>query len=124
MLPAIRASRARSSASVAASRALADALQEALLLADQMCVLHHGTTLQTGTPQDVMTHPQSVEIARLVSLKNICKATVRAHDVAHVAEVAHGVTVAERDLVGAGAVGIGALCRNDASGQPGHEEGG
>ena len=33
-------------------------LQEALLLADQMCVLHHGTTLQTGTPQEVMTHPQ------------------------------------------------------------------
>jgi len=58
------------------------ALQEALLLADQMCVLHHGTTLQTGTPQDVMTHPQSVEVARLVSLKNICKATVRAHDAA------------------------------------------
>jgi molybdate transport system ATP-binding protein len=55
-------------------------LQEGLLLADQMCVLHHGTTLQTGTPQDVMTHPQSVEVARLVSLKNICKATVRAHD--------------------------------------------
>ena len=57
-------------------------LQEGLLLADQMCVLHHGTTLQTGTPQDVMTHPQSVEVARLVSLKNICKATVRAHDAA------------------------------------------
>jgi len=56
------------------------ALQEALLLADQMCVLHHGTTLQTGTPQDVMTRPQSTEVARLVSLKNICKATVRAHD--------------------------------------------
>ncbi len=57
-------------------------LQEALLLADRMCVLHHGTTLQAGTPQDVMTRPQSVEVARLVSLKNICTATVRAHDAA------------------------------------------
>jgi molybdate transport system ATP-binding protein len=57
-------------------------LQEALLLADQMCVLHHGTTLQTGTPQEVMTRPRSVEVARLVSLKNICTATVRAHDAA------------------------------------------
>jgi len=56
------------------------ALQEALLLADQMCVLHHGTTLQTGTPQEVMTRPHSVEVARLVSLKNICKATVLAHE--------------------------------------------
>ena len=57
-------------------------LQEALLLGDQMCVLHHGTTLQAGTPQEVMTRPRSVEVARLVSLKNICKATVRGHDAA------------------------------------------
>ena len=57
-------------------------LHEALLLGDQMCVLHHGVTLQAGTPQEVMTRPQSVEVARLVSLKNICKATVRAHDAA------------------------------------------
>ena len=56
------------------------ALHEALLLADQMCVLHHGTTLQVGTPHEVMTRPHSVEVARLVSMKNICTATVRAHD--------------------------------------------
>lgn len=57
-------------------------LHEALLLADQMCVLHHGTTLQAGTPQEIMTRPHSVEVARLVSLKNICTATVRSHDAA------------------------------------------
>ena len=46
-----------------------------------------------------------------------CEQRVRAHDVAHIAEIAHGVTVAERDLVAAFAFG-----RRDAGREPGNEE--
>ena len=55
-------------------------LHEAALLADTMCVLHRGRTLQVGTPQQILQRPASAEVARLVSLKNIFGARVLAHD--------------------------------------------
>ncbi len=56
------------------------ALDEAAMLADRMCILHRGTTLQEGTPQAVMTRPASPLVARLVGLKNIFSADVVDHD--------------------------------------------
>ncbi|MFN7086158.1 MAG: ABC transporter ATP-binding protein [Burkholderiales bacterium] len=54
-------------------------LDEALMLADRMCVLHQGRTLQSGPPFEVMTRPNSVQVARLVGLKNVFRAGVVAH---------------------------------------------
>ncbi len=56
------------------------ALDEASRLADRMCILHHGTTLQTDTPTEVVAHPASPLVARLVGIKNIFEAEVFGHD--------------------------------------------
>jgi molybdate transport system ATP-binding protein len=55
-------------------------LDEALLLADRMCVLSHGKTLQSGVPYDVVTRPATPQVAQLVGLKNVFRAGVIAHD--------------------------------------------
>jgi molybdate transport system ATP-binding protein len=57
-------------------------LDEAAMLADRMCILHRGRTLQVGTPQEVMTKPADALVARLVDLRNVFEGTVRAHDAA------------------------------------------
>ena len=46
-------------------------LDEARMLADRMTVVHHGRTLQTGTPEDVTNRPASPQVARLVDVRNI-----------------------------------------------------
>ena len=51
-------------------------LTEALMLADNLCLLHHGRSLQYGRPLDVLERPASVEAARLVGQRNIFSATV------------------------------------------------
>jgi molybdate transport system ATP-binding protein len=58
------------------------ALDEAAMLADRMCILHRGTTLQSDTPEAVMTHPASPLVARLAGLKNVFEAEVVGHDAA------------------------------------------
>lgn len=55
-------------------------LDEAALLADRLCILAHGRTLQSGVPLDVLQRPASVAVARLVGLKNIFEGEVVAHD--------------------------------------------
>ena len=55
-------------------------LHEAAMLADRMCILRRGKTLQVGSPIGVMTRPNSAEVARLVDIKNIFEARVTAHD--------------------------------------------
>jgi len=64
-------------------------LDEAAMLADRMCILHRGRTLQIGTPQQVMTKPVDALVARLVDLRNVFEATVRSHD------AARGVTLVD-----------------------------
>ena len=64
-------------------------LDEALMLSDRLCVLHQGRTLQSGAPLDVMTRPQTVEVAQLVGLRNVFRAGVVAHD------AGRGVTMIE-----------------------------
>jgi molybdate transport system ATP-binding protein len=54
-------------------------LEEALMLADRMCVLSQGRTLQTGVPYEVMTKPNTVQVAQLVGLKNVFRAGVIEH---------------------------------------------
>lgn len=55
-------------------------LDEALMLADRLCVLHQGRTLQVGEPYAVMTRPDTVEVAQLVGLRNVFRAGVIGHD--------------------------------------------
>lgn len=51
-------------------------LNEALMLADSLCLLHRGRALQHGRPFDVMQRPATVEAARLVGQRNIFTAKV------------------------------------------------
>ncbi len=54
-------------------------LDEAVMLADRMTVLHHGRTLQTGTPREVTTRPASADVARLIGLRNVFDGVVTGH---------------------------------------------
>ncbi|TVQ71460.1 MAG: ABC transporter ATP-binding protein [Oceanospirillales bacterium] len=46
-------------------------LDEALQLADRICVLHHGQRLQMASPTELMQRPVSPDVARLLGLQNI-----------------------------------------------------
>jgi molybdate transport system ATP-binding protein len=46
-------------------------LDDAQVLADTMCVLHHGRTLQSGAPAELMRRPAGAEIARVLDMRNI-----------------------------------------------------
>ena len=54
-------------------------LDEALMLADRMTVLHRGHTLQSGPPLEIMAHPDTPDVARLVDLKNVFDGVVAEH---------------------------------------------
>ena len=70
-------------------------LDEAAMLADRMCILYRGRTLQLGTPQEVMTRPVDALVARLVDLRNVFDATVQRHEAAAARTYLdwHGVTL-------------------------------
>ena len=55
-------------------------LEEAQLLGDRLCVLHHGRTLQTGRLQEVLRRPASALVARLLDQRNVFTGTVSHHD--------------------------------------------
>ena len=55
-------------------------LEEAGILADRMCILYHGRTLQTAPPSEVMARPASPLVARLVGLRNVFEGTVERHE--------------------------------------------
>ncbi len=46
-------------------------LREARLLADRLCILDGGTTLQDGVPERVMSQPRNARVAALVGLRDI-----------------------------------------------------
>ena len=46
-------------------------LREARLLADRLCILERGETLQDGTPARVMSRPRNARVAELVGLRDI-----------------------------------------------------
>jgi molybdate transport system ATP-binding protein len=55
-------------------------LDEALMLADSLCLVHHGRIVQHGEPHDVLNHPSSPEAARLLGHRNIFPGTVTGHN--------------------------------------------
>ncbi|GBF25104.1 sulfate/thiosulfate import ATP-binding protein CysA [bacterium MnTg02] len=46
-------------------------LEEATLLADNICLVHHGKSLQSGPTQTVLNNPASSQAARLIGHRNI-----------------------------------------------------
>jgi molybdate transport system ATP-binding protein len=54
-------------------------LDEAARLADRICVIHRGRSLQTASPETVMTRPVSPLVARLVNLRNVFSGSVKEH---------------------------------------------
>jgi molybdate transport system ATP-binding protein len=55
-------------------------LDEACMLASQISVLHNGTILQNGTPDEVMKQPISATVARLIDMRNLFEGKVARHD--------------------------------------------
>jgi len=55
-------------------------LDEAAILADRMVVLHKGKTLQSGSPEDITTRPDSTELARLMDIRNVFTASIEGYD--------------------------------------------
>ena len=53
-------------------------LDEARMLADRIAILHHGATLQSGAPTEVLSRPRNANVARLVQLTNLFEGTVGA----------------------------------------------
>ncbi len=51
-------------------------LDEAAMLADQMCVIHQGITLQQGTIDEVMQRPKNLSVARQVDVRNLFEGTL------------------------------------------------
>ena len=58
-------------------------LDEAASLADRMCILYRGHTLQDGPPYQVMARPRDALVARLVDVKNVFEGRVVAHEPEH-----------------------------------------
>jgi len=54
-------------------------LDEAILLADRLCILHRGRTLQEGAPFEILARPASVDVARLIDLRNVFEGRVIEH---------------------------------------------
>lgn len=58
-------------------------LDEATLLADRMCILSGGRTLQEGPPDQLMQAPATTEVARLVGMRNLFAGRVIEHTTVH-----------------------------------------
>jgi len=54
-------------------------LDEAAMLADSLCVIHHGKTLQHGSPDQVLYQPTNSAVARQVDVRNILKGRLKSH---------------------------------------------
>ncbi|MDH5357191.1 MAG: ABC transporter ATP-binding protein [Gammaproteobacteria bacterium] len=55
-------------------------LDEAAMLADNICVIHQGKTLQQGKPAQVLYKPDNAAVARQVDVRNLFKAKLVEHD--------------------------------------------
>ncbi len=55
-------------------------LNEARRIADRLCILHHGHTLQLDTPDAIMSRPHNSKVARLIGHDNIHDGLVEQHD--------------------------------------------
>jgi molybdate transport system ATP-binding protein len=57
-------------------------LDEAVMLADRMCLLQRGRLMQQGAPFDLLNHPSTVDVARLLGHRNIFTGRIAGHGAA------------------------------------------
>lgn len=62
-------------------------LDEATMLADRMAILRRGTTIQIGAPDEILRRPASVDVARLIDLRNIFAGRI----IGHAADASHSI---------------------------------
>ncbi|HEX2539969.1 MAG TPA: ABC transporter ATP-binding protein [Caldimonas sp.] len=55
-------------------------LREARLLADRICIIDAGTTLQEGPPEQLMSRPRNARVAALVGMRDVQTGTFRRAD--------------------------------------------
>ncbi len=55
-------------------------LNEARRIANRICIIHHGKTLQIDTPKNIMSQPLNRNVAFLVGHYNVFSATIEKHD--------------------------------------------
>lgn len=55
-------------------------LDEAAMLADNICVIHHGKTLQQGEPEAVLHRPNNSSVAKRVDVRNLLTGQLVQHD--------------------------------------------
>jgi len=55
-------------------------LDEAAMLADTICVIHEGKTLQQGSPDEIFLHPENTAVARQVDVRNLLSGQLVEHD--------------------------------------------
>ena len=55
-------------------------LEECFALGDQMVVLHDGSVVQAGTPQQILDKPASIDTAKLLGTHNLLPCEIRALD--------------------------------------------
>ncbi|MFQ5659150.1 MAG: ABC transporter ATP-binding protein [Gammaproteobacteria bacterium] len=55
-------------------------LNEARRIADKICIIHHGKTLQTDTPHKIMSNPENADVAYLTGHYNIFTGAIHGHD--------------------------------------------
>ena len=55
-------------------------LDEAAMLADNLCVIHQGKTLQQGIPEKVLYQPDNTAVARQVDVRNLQQAQLIEHE--------------------------------------------
>jgi molybdate transport system ATP-binding protein len=55
-------------------------LEEAMQLADRICILHHGQILQIDAPEYLMNHPRTPTVAKLLGLQNVFEGIILSTD--------------------------------------------
>jgi len=55
-------------------------LDEAAMLADSLCVIHHGKTLQQGEPEAVLHRPDNSSVAKRVDVRNLLTGQLIQHN--------------------------------------------
>lgn len=54
-------------------------LDEARIMADRICIIHHGKTLQQARTNEILAKPLNRDVARLLGMNNVFKANIKRH---------------------------------------------
>lgn len=82
-------------------------LDEAAMLSDTLCVLHNGSSLQIGTPDEVLQAPNSSLVARLMDVRNLFQGRVIDQDgqttridwAGYTLEIARSITLHKNQII-------------------------